>query len=603
MGGSAVSAEARFPFSAVVGQEDAKLALLLAAVDPRIGGVLLRGEKGSGKTTLARGLAALLATDSPFVDLPLGATEDRVIGTLDVAAALTGGEVRFHPGLLAAAHGGVLYVDEVNLLADHLVDTLLDVSVSGVNVVEREAVSHRHPARFVLVGSMNPEEGELRPQLLDRFGLCVSVTAPTDEAERVEVVRRRLAFDTDPPTDGPFVSADGQVARRLATSRPADIPEPVIAAAARLAVAVGAEGLRADLTLCRAAAAHAALAGRTTTTDDDLRRVAPLVLAHRARRSPFDPPVVPPEDLERAVARALDDDAPRREQPEPPQRPDPDEPDTDEPDADGRDAAPPAAAGQQPLPIGRERRAPRLERPSIDATRGRVVGDVAAGAHPQAPVAVIPTVRQLARRRAAQPDAVATVADLRSAVREQRAGRLVIVTVDLSGSMGAPERAEAASGTVLGLLTHAYERRDQVALVAFHGEGARVVLAPTASVEIARNRLGALTTGGETPLADGIGAALRIATTRGTSSLLPLIALLTDGRATGGADAVERALTAAAAVRAAGVEALVLDCETGPSRLGLAAQLAAAMGARCVPVAQLEASTICSIIRHDVGAG
>ena len=221
LGGSPMSNIERFPFSAVVGQDDAKLALLLAAIEPRIGGVLLRGQKGSAKTTLARGLAALLPRDSAFVELPLGATEDRVIGTLDIAAAVTGGDVRFHPGLLAAAHGGVLYVDEVNLLADHLVDTLLDVAVSGVNIVEREGLSHRHDAQFVLIGSMNPEEGELRPQLLDRFGLCVSVTAPTDIEDRTEVLRRRLAFDRDPSADREFAGDDEGLSRAVAAAKPA----------------------------------------------------------------------------------------------------------------------------------------------------------------------------------------------------------------------------------------------------------------------------------------------------------------------------------------------------------------------------------------------
>src|SRR5436309_11530820 len=195
---------ASLPFSAVVGQDEAKLALLLVAIEPGLGGVLLRGQKGSAKTTLARGLARLLGPDAPFVELPVGATEDRLIGSIDLAAALTGGEVRFSPGLLAAAHGGVLYVDEVNLLPDHLVDVLLDVAASGVNRVEREGVSHQHDSRFVLVGSMNPEEGDLRPQLLDRFGLAVDMTTADDPADRAEAVRRRMAFERDPDA---FVAA------------------------------------------------------------------------------------------------------------------------------------------------------------------------------------------------------------------------------------------------------------------------------------------------------------------------------------------------------------------------------------------------------------
>ncbi|HEX9467378.1 MAG TPA: ATP-binding protein, partial [Acidimicrobiia bacterium] len=196
------------PFTAVVGQDDAKCALLLAAIQPRLGGVLLRGQKGSAKTTLARGLADLLPGDGPFVELPLGATEDRVLGSLDLAELLTSGTPRYRPGLLAAAHGGVLYVDEINLLADHLVDVLLDVAVSGVNRVEREGVSHAHPARFVLVASMNPEEGELRPQLLDRFGLAVEIEASNDPQVRGVAVARQLAADADPTTLAPFVESD-----------------------------------------------------------------------------------------------------------------------------------------------------------------------------------------------------------------------------------------------------------------------------------------------------------------------------------------------------------------------------------------------------------
>ncbi|HEX6423924.1 MAG TPA: ATP-binding protein [Acidimicrobiales bacterium] len=316
-----MTSQARFPFSAVVGQGEARLALLLAAVDPGIGGVLLRGDKGSAKSTLARGLAGLLPGGAPFVELPLGATEDRVLGTLDIKAALTEGETHFRPGLLAAAHGGVLYVDEVNLLPDHLVDVLLDVAASGVNQVERDGVSHSHPARFVLVGSMNPEEGELRPQLLDRFGLSVEIKAPNDPLQRAEVVRRRLTHDAG----GHVGASEGDILlrARLAASMPADLPDTVVDFACRLAVSVGAEGLRADLVLCRGAAAFAGWEGRSVATAADVERVAPVTLGHRRRRRPFDPPTLSESELERALEAARRSFADAYRKPEPPEAPTP----------------------------------------------------------------------------------------------------------------------------------------------------------------------------------------------------------------------------------------------------------------------------------------
>jgi magnesium chelatase subunit D len=581
-----VTAEARFPFSAVVGQDEAKLALQLAAVEPRLGGVLLRGEKGSAKTTLARGLAGLLAPGAPFVDLPLGATEDRVVGTLDLGAALTGGEVRLRPGLLAQVDGGVLYVDEVNLLADHLVDTLLDVAVSGVNVVERDSLSERHPARFVLIGSMNPEEGELRPQLLDRFGLCVDVRAPAEAADRVAAVRRRLDHDASgPPAGEGRHPDDAALAERLRRAAPAAIGDELIGAAARLALAVGAEGLRADLALCRAAAALAGLDGRGEATEADLRVVAPLVLAHRARRSPFDPPTLPPEALDDALDEVLADPPPE-ETPEPPE------------------ASPPPAGGvggaPRALPVGAERRPPRLERPAmVRGARGRAVTDVALADAPGHPVAVAATVRDVARHPADPPER-----HLRARVGEVRAERLLVLAVDLSGSMGAPERAAAATGTVLGLLSRAYQQRDRVALVGFRAGGAEVLLRPTASVEVARNRLGALETGGDTPLGAGLRTALDVATTPGggpSGDVRPLIAVLTDGRATGDG-ALDEALAAAAAIARSPADAVVLDCESGRARLGLAGRVAAAMNAECVPVDGLEPVAITGVLLARGGA-
>ncbi|HET6954328.1 MAG TPA: ATP-binding protein [Acidimicrobiales bacterium] len=367
-----MSSLARFPFSAVVGQDEARLALLLAAVDPGIGGVLLRGDKGAAKSTLARGLAGMLPGGAPFVELPLGATEDRVLGTLDIKAALADGATHFRPGLLSAAHGGVLYVDEVNLLPDHLVDVLLDVATSGLNRVERDGVSHSHPARFVLVGSMNPEEGELRPQLLDRFGLSVEIKSPTDPLDRAEVVRRRLTHDAGGRVDGS--EGDIVLRARLAASLPADLPDTVVEFACRLALSVGAEGLRADLVLCRAAAAFAGWEGRSVATATDVERVAALALAHRRRRRPFDPPILPTNELERALESARqsfaaanppapaadaaletrgEGDAPGEGDAGPPP-PDPLADLEAEIDAEAAAAAPPAPAGTEPEPVDAE---------------------------------------------------------------------------------------------------------------------------------------------------------------------------------------------------------------------------------------------------------
>jgi magnesium chelatase subunit D len=412
----------QFPFSAVVGQEEAKLALLLAAVDPRIGGVLLRGQKGSAKTTLARGLAALVPGSAPFVELPLGATEDRVVGSLDLAAALTGGEVRFRPGLLAAAHGGVLYVDEVNLLADHLVDVLLDVAASGVNRVERESIAHSHPSRFVLVGSMNPEEGELRPQLLDRFGLAVDVRAGSDPAPRAEAVRRRLAFDADPQAvASEWAPAQGDLADRIASAVPATVSAELTRVVSALCAEVGAESLRADLVTCRAAAALAALEGRAEATLEDVRRVAPLALAHRRRRQPFEQPGLEDDELDQALDRAAERSKSTSSEPG-------EHAGTGPPD--GGAAPPPPAAPGPPNPVV-ALQAPRAtsgadgRRSPVTGERGRLVGDRAPEEGRVGSVAVAATVRTAAARRAALPtgdpgrDLTVEAGDVREAVREQ----------------------------------------------------------------------------------------------------------------------------------------------------------------------------------------
>ncbi len=335
---------ANFPFSAIVAQDEMKRAILICAVEPRIGGVLVFGDRGTGKSTAVRALASLLPKMQavvncpyncapeqraglcgacakgagepklrqmpvPVVDLPLGATEDRVVGALDLERALTQGEKAFEPGLLARAHRGFLYIDEVNLLEDHLVDLLLDVAASGENVVEREGLSVRHPARFVLIGSGNPEEGELRPQLLDRFGLSVEVTTPEDLPTRMEVVRRRDAFERDPVAFSKrFKAKDGRLRKELAAAQAllpdVEVPDASLELAATLCLALGTDGLRGELTLIRSARAYAALLGDTVIDASHLRVVAPSALRHRLRRDPLDD-AGSGARVERAVAEIL----------------------------------------------------------------------------------------------------------------------------------------------------------------------------------------------------------------------------------------------------------------------------------------------------------
>ena len=565
----------RLRFSAVVGQDDAKLALLMAATSPLLGGVLLRGDKGSGKTTLARGLAALLPGDAPFVELPLGATEERVIGSLDLAALLTEGEARFRPGLLAAAHGGVLYVDEINLLADHLVDTLLDVSVSGINRIERDGLSHTHPARFVLVASMNPEEGELRPQLLDRFGLSVDIAASADVAHRTEVVRRQLSAEASMNSDD-FADDDRDLRLkvRAAAGVDVDLSDEVIEIASRLALEVGAEGMRADLMLCRAAMAHAALDGRSVVTIDDVHDIAHLVLGHRRRRRPFDEPGIAPDELEQAWQQALDD------------RDDSD----NTPDQSKQDQLDsPAAASSLRLPDDRRPSPPPKSSPApgrdapAAGTRGRFLRDQPFDEAARTPINPRATAIALATRRRddVDPTAPVEVSDLRGAAHEQRTGTLLLFVVDASASMGVEHRMATTKAAVLGLLGVAYRRRGRVALVTFRGDGAEVVLRPTASIEIARARLSDIRSGGGTPLAAGLDAALSVVSgTSGDAGLECTVVVVTDGRATaGGPDPVGEAWLAMERLAKTNVRIVVLDTESGHTRLGLARDLADHVGA------------------------
>jgi len=672
-----------FPFSAIVGQERLKKGLLLNAINPRIGGMLIRGEKGTAKSTAVRAFAHLLpeiavVADCPYrcdpegpmrcpdclarhaagedlpvehrrvslVELPIGATEDRVVGSLNLEQAIKEGERSFEPGLLAAANRGILYVDEVNLLGDHLVDVLLDAAAMGQNYVEREGISVRHPAQFILIGTMNPEEGDLRPQLLDRFALAVTVEGLRDPSERAEVVRRRIAFEADP--DGflaRWQSAEEHERTRIRQAQ-AILPEVQLAdhqieLISRICAAFAVDGLRGDIVMYKTALALAAYAGRRYVTAADIREAADLALLHRRRRQPFDDPDGEREQLEELVQQHVndqDEDA----KTEPVQ-----ETELDRwPESDNRDRTAEHRLPPPPLREGSERSLPgRDETEQIFApgtifpvrrlgqNRRRVGGMISSGRRTAAvgsdrlghevsarlptgelgalsDLAVGATLRAAAphqpQRRLAHPNGprvlIAPV-DLRERVRETKVGNLILFAVDASGSMAARQRMIAVKGAVLSLLLDAYQKRDRVALVAFRGEVAKLILPPTNSVELAERQLRSLPTGGRTPLAHALqvcGETIQRYLINQRHGI-PWLILVSDGRPNvplRGGDALGDASRIAEQIRQRGIRALVIDTEGGPVRLGQNHRLAEALGAEYLRLEELAADTLEATVRQ-----
>jgi len=655
-----------FPFTAVVGQEDLRLALLLNAVSPAVGGVLVRGEKGTAKSTAVRALSVLLpevavvpgcrfscdpaapdpsCPDGPheagnggmrpsrMVELPVGASEDRLVGALDIERALAEGVKAFEPGLLADAHRGILYVDEVNLLHDHLVDLLLDAAAMGASYVEREGVSVRHASKFLLVGTMNPEEGELRPQLLDRFGLTVEVAASREPDQRVEVVRRRLAYDDDPAGFAArWADEESAVRQRIVAAREllpsVRLGDGALRQIAATCAAFEVDGMRADIVMARTATALAAWAGRTDVLAEDVRQAALLALPHRRRRNPFDAPGLDEDKLDETLEEFSgegDED------------PDPDGPgggggqppsgtQDDGPQADGDSGAQPEAGdGGEPQVSGAgagEQSAARASEPfrtKVLSVPG--LGDGAAGRRSRArtehgrttgarrPQGALTKLHLAATVQAAAPHQrargrtgrglVVRRDDLRQATREGREGNLVLFVVDASGSMAARQRMSAVKGAVLSLLLDAYQRRDKVGLVTFRGSAAEVALPPTSSVDAAAARLETLPTGGRTPLAAGLLRAhevLRVERLRDPARRA-LVVVVTDGRATGGPEPVALAGRAARLFAADGVASVVVDCESGPVRLGLAGQLAGELDGTAVTLDELRADSIAGLVK------
>jgi magnesium chelatase subunit D len=649
-----------YPFPAVVGGDpdapggldDMALALVLSVIDPGIGGVLVRGEKGTAKSTLVRALTQILppidvvagdrfstdpaernpaspdgafGPDAPvqtrpvrLVELPVGATEDRVAGSIDLKRALADGAVHFEPGLLAKAHRGILYVDEVNLLHDHLVDLLLDAAAMGTVTVERDGISVTHAARFVLVGTMNPEEGELRPQLLDRFGLAVEVAAPRDPAQRAEVVRRRLQFDADPQAfRAGYASAEERLRDRIQHAQSIlahiQLTDAALLRIAEVCSAAGVDGMRADIVMARAAAAHAAWHDREHPNIDDLRVAAKLALPHRRRRNPFDAPGLDDSELDELLPPETDPDP----------DPDPDGPGGGHDTDDIPDVVPPGSGGQQnptstpPVAAGEPYRTKLFTVRGVGdghagrRSRARTTTGRRTGATPlsDSGIHLVETVRAAAPHQAARGRKSGRLllrpTDLRRAVREGREANLVVFVVDTSGSMAARRRMHQVKTAILSLLLDAYRRRDRVGVVTFRDRTAEIALPPTGSIDIAARRLDDLPAGGRTPLAEGLMKAAEVVRRERLRdpSRRPLLVVVTDGRATAGPDAVGRAQQAAAYLVNEGIGSIVVDCESGRMRMGLAANLAEHLHAEHVPLAHVNAQALADIVRGATTPG
>ena len=645
-----------FPFSAIVGQERMKLALILNAINPAIGGVLIRGEKGTAKSTAARSLAALLPEievvtgcpyscepDSPFagcdfcageqrrtverqvrlVELPVSATEEAVVGTLDIEAAIREGSRRFEPGLLASAHRGILYIDEVNLLNDHVVDVLLDSAAMGRNFVEREGISFSHPAQFLLIGTMNPEEGDLRPQFIDRFGLAVEIDHIRDAERRADVVRRRIAYESDPPKfQSGWTDTESLERQRIADAKEllpsVTVEDGILTFIARLCAEHEVDGLRADIVIYKAAQTLAAYEGRTSVIPDDVLRVAEMALLHRMRRQPFDDPDMNTERLQEMAQDILNST--------PPESTPPDMGDVTPPEAPPNEDQQQDGADEDVFGIGESFQVKPLNLDALDRRarashgrrtvsrvrdhRGRYVGATL----PEGKVtdlAVDATVRAASPfqvRRSAYTDGNLALNvepwDLRQKVRESRVGNLVVFLVDSSGSMGAQQRMVAAKGAVISLLMDAYQRRDRVAMIAFRGTQSEVVLPPTGSPKLAQQRLDNLPTGGRTPLAQALADAQRLIKQQKQRSpdTPPLLTIVSDCRAnvgmSGSGDPYDDALRICEELRQEKVHSIVLDPAPRSNRFGLVERIADALDGEYIPLNELRAEAIRAAVRR-----
>jgi magnesium chelatase subunit D len=614
-----------FPFAAIVGQDQLKLALMICAVNHSVGGVLVRGEKGTAKSTAARALTQIMPNiDSvvgckfncipgksislcdvcenkkakfhsfpvPFINLPLGATEDRVIGSLDFERALKEGRKAFQPGLLASANRGVLYIDEVNLLPDHLVDVLLDAAAMGENRIEREGLTFSHPAQITLIGTMNPEEGDLRPQLLDRFGMMVEIKAPMESKVRAEVVRRRMAFDQNKEEfaktwEEETIRLSQKIASAQRNQDSVVIKDNLLEAISLICCELGAVSLRADITMNKVARTIAALNGRPIVQLRDVKDAAELVLPHRKRRNPTDQSGLDQDQLDSLMENI--ENQLETEQTE----------DTESPAEDEVFSASDLSC----LKVNFDGDSTAQKSGTRSAVSGGARGQYVRSVRNQNPshLAVDSTVKASILRNDGKLDV--TRDDFHEKVRAGKTGNLFVFVVDSSSSVGAMKRMELVKGAAIALLQDIYQRRDHIAVVTFRGASADVLVPATRSIDIVDRSLRDLPTGGRTPLASALQATEKLVRNSNSSKYgEPILIVLTDGKAnvalsTDG-DPWEESLALSRTLSDKHVTAVVIDTETGLVRLGRAKSLAQALSADCFKLDELTSENLVLHIRN-----
>ena len=645
-----------YPFAAIVGQEKLKRALLLCAINPAIGGLLIQGDKGTAKSTAARALAEvvppiikivnclfncsetkpaeicdickqaekqLVQVQVPFINLPIAATEERVLGSLDLEGILVEKKKKFQPGLLAAVHQGILYIDEVNLLPDHLVDILLDVSAMGENIIEREGLSLSHPAKFTLIGTMNPEEGQLRPQFLDRFGLMVEVEASADVSERTEVVRRRIAFENDSTTfiahwEAAQQNLQGQLLKAKELLPSVRLSDELLTLISQITTERKVKSMRADIVIFKTAVTLAALAQRVEVTSDDIIQAAELALAHRRKKHPFSEP------------KNSHDNTGDKKQQKPSQNNNAKESlgqnqspainnDPKENSSAQKESGEPSAAKNQSeipeeqifeavLPLSQIKVEDLLSEQAAQTGRRSVSSDTKKGLYISAEsaknttdIAIDATVLHALTRNPKQLDI--TIDDLHRKKRNGKTSNLILFVVDASGSMAASKRMEAVKGTVISLLTDAYQKRDTVGVIAFRGIEAQLLLNPTQSIELAEEAMSSLPTGGRTPLPHALQTAIQLLHRFDQiNSYKPILVILTDGKANvalpGGGDAWDQTITLAAQLKKLNIQSMVLNTDINYFNLNRAEELAKSLGGQYLSLHDISKEQLTPIINQ-----